>query len=132
MHHSVSSGPLRRSPSPPETDSGNNVLERSHRKSAVRIASRKPNPYRPRKRRLSDTVNAHEELSSTISWSRRTARPYTGRHQRRRKITTETSNHRKRRQQKGRPLVLTFSQRLVTLLPRTGTGRTFHTTIYTW
>src|SRR3546814_8533458 len=110
MHHSVSSGPLRRSPSPPETDSGNNVLERSHRKSAVRIASLKLNTYRPRKRRLSDTVTAHEELSSTISWSRRPVLPYPGRPQRRRKIPSESSINRKRGQPPGRPLVRTYSQ----------------------
>src|SRR3546814_11173931 len=97
IHHSFSSGPLRRSPAPPETDSGNNVLERSHRKSAVRIASLKPNPYRPRKRRLSDTVTAHAELSSTISWSRRPVLPYPGRHHRRRKLPPERSIQRKRK-----------------------------------
>src|SRR3546814_4751389 len=43
IHHSFSSGPLRRSPAPPETDSGNTVLERSHRKSAVRIARSEEN-----------------------------------------------------------------------------------------
>src|SRR3546814_5200441 len=72
---------------------------------------------------------AHEELCSTISWSRRPVLPYPGRHQRRRKIPTESSIHRKRGQPTGRPLVLTFSQWLVELLPRTGTVSDFHTTV---
>src|SRR3546814_3542295 len=72
---------------------------------------------------------AHEELSSTISWSRRPVLPYPGRHQRRRKIPSESSIHRKRGQPTGRPLVLTFSQWLVELLPRTGTVSDFHTTV---
>src|SRR3546814_16866811 len=86
-HVRTHSFPTRRSS---DLYSGNKVLEKSHRKSAVRIASLKPNPYRPRKRRLSDTVTAHEELSSTISWSRRPVLPCPGRHQRRRKIPSES------------------------------------------